>query len=141
WDVNFQPTQDCIEGLISNEIDRNSMVQRIHEAGVQGRLFELPAGTVRTALGASYRRNDYQFRPDSLRERDYVGDTSAGAFASGDIDAKGTAKDIYGALLVPLMRDLHGIRSLELELGYRNSSYSTGQKVDTYKVLASWEPV
>lgn len=140
WDVNHQPTQDCIDGLISNEIDRNSMKQRIHEASLQGRLFDLPAGTVRTALGASYRRNDYQFRPDSIRERDYVGDTSAGAFASGDIDARVTAKDIYGELLVPLVRDLPAIRSLELELGYRNSSYSTGQKVDTYKVLASWEP-
>ncbi len=140
WDVNFQPSQDCLEGLISNEIDRNSMVQRIHEASLQGRMFELPAGTVRTALGASYRRNDYQFRPDSLRERDYVGDTSAGAFASGDIDARVTAKDVYGELLVPLVRDLPGIRSFELELGYRKSSYSTGQKVDTYKALASWEP-
>jgi iron complex outermembrane receptor protein len=140
WDVNFQPSEDCITALISNEIDRNSMTQRIHELGMQGKLFQVPAGDVRTYIGASYRKNDYAFRPDSIRERDYIGDTSAGAFASGDIDASVNVKEIYGELLVPLLRDLPAFRSFELELGYRHSKYSTGQKVDTYKALASWEP-
>jgi outer membrane receptor protein involved in Fe transport len=141
WDVNFRPSDDCIQALISNEIDRNSMTQRVHELGVQGGLFDLPAGEARTYVGVSYRKNDYQFRPDSIRERDYIGDTSAGAFASGDIDAAVNVKEVYGELLLPLLRDLPAVRSFELELGYRHSKYSTGQKVDTYKALGSWEPL
>jgi iron complex outermembrane receptor protein len=134
-------SQDCIDAIQSNQIDRSATDQRVHEISLQGRLFDLPGGEVRTALGASYRKNDYVYRPDSLRERDYVGDTSAGQFGIGEIDADMSVKEIYGELLVPLLRDLPGIQNLELELGARHSKYSTGRNVPTWKALLSWQPV
>lgn len=140
FDQTFSPTPDCLEALSANESDRSSMYQRIHEVSLQGGLFELPAGQVRSALGASYRKNDFTFKPDSIRELDYIGDTSAGAFGSGSIDAAVKAKEIYGELLVPVVKGLPGARDVELELGYRYSDYSTGQQVNTYKALVSWEP-
>ncbi len=42
---------------------------------------------------------------------------------------------------MPLLKDLPGIRNLELELGGRYSEYSTGQDVPTYKAQLSWEPI
>ncbi len=141
FDQNLVVSQDCIDAISSNQIDRNSMIQRVYEATAQGGIAELPAGQIRGALGATYRKNSYRFTPDSLRERDYVGDTSAGQFASGDINEHVTAKEVYGEALVPLLKDLPGVKSLELELGLRSSKYSTGQTVETYKVLASWEPI
>jgi iron complex outermembrane receptor protein len=141
FNQSFSPSADCMEDLSANETDRSNMTQRIHELTAQGGLFDLPAGQVRSALGLSYRKNDFTFKPDSLRELDYIGDTSAGAFGSGAIDAGVTAKEVYGELLVPLLKDVPAIQRLELELGYRHSDYSTGQKVDTYKILANWSPV
>jgi outer membrane receptor protein involved in Fe transport len=141
FDQGFSPSADCLEALSANEVDRSDMTQRIHEISLEGGLFDLPAGQVRSALGATYRRNEFVFKPDSIRELDYIGDTSAGAFGSGDIDAGVTAKEIYGEMLVPVLKDLPFVNSLELELGYRYSDYSTGQAVDTYKILASWEPL
>jgi iron complex outermembrane recepter protein len=141
FDQNFAPSADCLEALSANESDRSDMTQRIYELTLQGGLFTLPAGQVRSAAGATYRTNDFTFKPDSLRELDYIGDTSAGAFGSGEIDAGVKVKEVYGEALVPLLKDLPGIKTLELELGYRYSDYSTGQKVDTYKLLASWEPM
>ncbi len=140
FDQNFSPSADCIEALSANESDRSDMVQLIHEFTLQGGLFDLPAGQVRSALGASYRRNDFTFKPDSLRELDYINDTSAGAFGSGAIDAGVKVKEIYGELLVPVLKGLPAVHELDLELGYRYSDYSTGQKVDTYKALMSWAP-
>jgi outer membrane receptor protein involved in Fe transport len=141
FDPDLEVSEDCITAVQSNQIDRNSMTQRIYELTTQGGLFELPAGQVRSALGASYRKNAYRYTPDSLREADYILDANSGAFAQGSIDESVTAKEVYGELLVPLLKDLPGVRTLELELGARHSKYSTGQKVDTYKTLASWEPV
>jgi outer membrane receptor protein involved in Fe transport len=141
FDQGFQPSADCLEALSANESDRSDMSQRIHEFTLQGGLFTLPAGQIRTALGVSYRKNDFTFLPDSLRELDYIGDTSAGAFGSGEIDAAVSVKEAYGELLVPLLKDLPFAKNLELELGYRYSDYSTGQEVDTYKTLLSWAPV
>jgi outer membrane receptor protein involved in Fe transport len=141
FNPNLVVSPDCIAAVTSNQIDRNSMSQRIYEATTQGHLFELPAGEVRAALGASYRKNAYKFTPDSLREADYTMDANSGAFAVGSIDESVTAKEYYGELLVPLLKDLPAVRRLELELGARHSKYSTGQKVNTYKALASWEPL
>ncbi len=141
FDQGFSPSGDCLEALSANESDRSDMSQRIHEFTLQGGLFTLPAGQVRAALGASYRRNDFTFLPDSIRELDYIGDTSAGAFGSGEIDAGVKVKELYSEMLVPLLKDLPFARNLELELGYRYSDYSTGQEVDTYKTLISWAPV
>jgi outer membrane receptor protein involved in Fe transport len=141
FDQDLEVSADCIEAILSNQVDRNSMQQRIHELTAQGRLFELPAGEVRTALGASYRKNSYKFTPDAQRGRAYVGDNSPGQFGVGVVDESVSAKELYGELLVPVLRDLPGVRSLELELGARTSEYSTGQNVKTYKALVSWEPL
>jgi outer membrane receptor protein involved in Fe transport len=111
------------------------------ELNLQGGLFNLPAGEVRSAIGATWRKNSYSFTPDSLRESDFIADTSAGQFGVGFVDGSVSVKEIYGELLIPLLKDLPGIRNLELELGGRYSEYTTGQDVPTYKAQLSWEPV
>ena len=134
FDVNLVVSADCVEAIESNQVDRNLMKQRIWEGFVQGRVADLKAGEIRTALGVSYRENDYKYTPDSMRERDYTNDASAGQFASGSIDESVSVDEVYGELLIPLTK------SFELELGARASSYSTGQDVSTYKFLTSWAP-
>jgi outer membrane receptor protein involved in Fe transport len=134
-------SQDCIDAVASNQFDRSGTDQRVHEFSMQGHLFDLPAGDARAALGASYRKNTYFYTPDSLRERDYINDTSAGQFGIGSIDAGMSVKEVYGELLIPLLKDLPLVQNLELELGGRWSKYSTGQGVPTWKALMSWTPV
>lgn len=95
---------------------------------------------MRAAAGATYRWNGYKFQPDSLNDRNYTRDYSAGAFGSGDLNADVSVKEVYGELLIPLIKDMPFIRQLELELGARYSDYSTGQDVSTYKILGSWAP-
>ncbi len=140
FDVNLVPSDDCIEAVQSNQVDRNLMTQRIVEGFMQGRVANLPAGEMRAAAGVTYRENNYHYTPDSLRERDYTNDASAGQFASGSIDESVDVDEIYGELLIPLLSDKRFVNNLELELGARASSYSTGQDVSTYKFLTSWEP-
>ena len=138
---NAPVSQDCVEAVASAQIDRSSTDQRVHEFSAQGHLFEMPAGEARGAIGASYRKNNYQYTPDSLRERDYINDTSAGQFGVGSVVGALSVKEVYGEMLIPLLRDLPGVQNLELEIGGRYSEYSTGQNVPTWKVLASWQPV
>jgi outer membrane receptor protein involved in Fe transport len=134
-------SQDCIDAVIANSIDRNTMTQSIWEASAQGHVADLPGGEMRAAVGATYRTNAYKFVPDPLLDRTYLTDFSAGAFGSGSIDEEVSVREVYGELLIPLVSDVRLVRSLELELGARHSEYTTGQDVDTYKVLGSWEPM
>src|SRR5690606_11648751 len=126
-------SQDCIDAVASNQMDRSGTNQRVHEFSVQGRVADLPAGELRTAMGVSYRKNDYEYKPDSLRERDYINDTSAGQFGIGEIDAALSVKEVYAELLIPLLRDLPGVQNLELAPGGRHSRYSAGPNVPTWQ--------
>jgi outer membrane receptor protein involved in Fe transport len=134
-------SQDCVEAITTNQIDRQSMRQVETQLNLQGGLFDLPAGELRSAVGLSWRKNTYSFTPDSLRESDYIADTSAGQFGVGFVDGSVAVKEIYAELLIPVLSDLPGIRRLDLELGGRYSQYTTGQDVPTYKAQLSWEPV
>ncbi len=140
FDPTLKVSQDCIDAIVISPVDRNTMQQRIWEAGMQGHVMDLPGGEVRGSMGYTYRWNAFAFTPDSLVDRHYVADYSAGAFGSGDLDSQVSVKEVYGELLIPLLSDLPLIDSLELELGARYSEYSTGQEVSTYKILGSWSP-
>jgi iron complex outermembrane recepter protein len=138
----FAVSQDCIDAIVTDSTDRSSLVQNIYEANFQGGLFELPAGQVRSALGASYRSNSYVFRPDAIRATNYIQDVGVGQF--GAVKSGGTTRvrELYGELLVPVLKDLPGAHRLDLELGYRYSMYDSGAgDVPTWKALMNWSPL
>ncbi|HMA11041.1 MAG TPA: TonB-dependent receptor, partial [Steroidobacteraceae bacterium] len=134
-------SQDCINALLTNQADKQKMQQYESQLNLQGGLFDLPAGEVRSALGLSWRKNNYYYHPDSLRETESIFDGPMGQFGVANIDGTVSVKEIYGELLVPLLKDLPGVKNLELELGFRHSKYSTGQSVPTYKAQLSWQPI
>jgi outer membrane receptor protein involved in Fe transport len=140
---NFQISQDCVDAISSTYTDRTRLTQDIAEANAQGHVVDVPwgAGEVRGALGLTWRKNEFQYYPDATRETNSVLDIPVGAFAQANVTGKTTAKEAYGELLVPLLKNVPGAKSLELELGYRYSDYDTAGKVPTWKALFSWGPV
>ncbi|MBK6674102.1 MAG: TonB-dependent receptor [Proteobacteria bacterium] len=137
----LQISQDCINALLTNQADKQTMQQYESQLNLQGGLFDLPAGEVRGAAGVSWRKNSYYYHPDSLRETESVYDGPMGQFGVANIDGTVSVKEVYGEMLVPLLKDLPGVKNLELELGFRHSKYSTGQSVPTYKAQLSWQPI
>jgi iron complex outermembrane recepter protein len=140
---SFQISQDCIDAITSTYTDRTRLTQDIVEATAQGHVVDIPwgAGEVRSALGATWRKNEFQYLPDATRETNSVLDIPVGAFAQANVTGKTVVKEVYGELLVPLLKDLPAAKSLELELGYRYSDYDIAGKVPTWKALFSYGPV
>jgi len=133
-------SDDCLEAIRADLKNRTFVRQTIVEANMQGKLIDLPAGELRAALGASTRTLDFEFTNDTLttQGRSFM-DQALGIYPSGDSAGSYTAKELYGELLVPVLADIPGIRSLSLELGGRMSDYSTTGTSYTYKVLGDWE--
>ncbi len=50
-------------------------------------------------------------------------------------------REAYAELVVPLLKDLPAVKKLELELGYRTSSYNLAGTVSTYKGLFTCIPI
>lgn len=136
----FEVTQDCKDLVTVNTVDRTDLTQEIFEANLQGGLFWLPAGQVRSAVGVSYRKNDFSFTPDPARDVNNIIDVPAGVFRASWTGGQTKVSEVYGEVLVPLLSDLPLAHALELELGARYSDYNPGSRVPTYKALLSWAP-
>lgn len=124
----------CADYLEVQTTLSTSMKQQIGQAYIRGPLFTLPAGQMQAVLGVEYRGFEYSFDPGS---------------ASGPISGFGTQdpdegnnqfKDIFGELLVPLVKDLPFAQSVELNLGVRYSESDFTDKINALKVgpRGSW---
>jgi iron complex outermembrane receptor protein len=129
----FTPSADCLDSIDSNLVNISHLTQEIMEANLQGGLgdwFELPAGEVRFAVGASYRGNTFAFQPGNPAGS--ILNNPIGVFSSAATGGKINVREYYGELLVPVLD------TLDLELGYRYSDFSTAGGVDTYKAMFTW---
>lgn len=136
---------------------RNSTVteQRVVEASLQGKAFDLPAGEVRVALGAQYRQDDFAFGADSSLAQSNVvtphlganGQPDGGNIGGSEIAgfnptpslAGGTnSKELFIEALVPLLSDLPFVEQLDLNLGYRYADYSTAGGTQAYRAELDW---
>jgi outer membrane receptor protein involved in Fe transport len=133
-------TQDCIDAIKADIKTKAVMQQTIWEANIQGGLFDLPAGRVRTALGASYRHNNYAFQNDTLTTQGTSFQEQAlGLYPSGNSSGRIEAKEFYAELLVPVLSGIPGIHQLDLELGARSSDYNTTGNSFTWKAQLDWQ--
>lgn len=98
--------------------------------------FSLPAGPIGFAVGFEYRAEDFAFNPS----QDLAVGNLTGFNASPPVAGRFDVYEGYAEVLVPLLKDLPLIKSLDLELAGRTSDY-TGQSkpAKTYKVAGSWK--
>lgn len=117
--------------------NRTEVQQRIFSASISGDLFELPAGPLGVAVGAEYREEESDFRPDFFSGTgDLVGGANAGP-VSGGFDVS----EVFGELVVPILSDLPFVQELAAEAGIRYSDYSNIGGVTTWKAGATWTPI
>ncbi len=131
---------NCRQAIRADLNNKGTAKQTIVEANLQGGLVDLPAGQLRGALGASYRKNSYTFFNDGLlqKDRSFL-DQTIGIAPSGDTDGSITAKEIYAELLIPVLKDVPFIKELNLEIGGRLSDYNTTGTSHTFKILGDWQ--
>jgi outer membrane receptor protein involved in Fe transport len=133
-------SEDCVAAISADIKSRSVMQQTNWEANATGTLFALPAGDLRVAVGASYRRNRFSYANDTLTTQgtSFL-DQAAGLYPSGNSKGMIAVRELYGELLVPVLSNLPLIKKLELELGARTSDYSTTGNSFTWKALADWQ--
>ncbi len=146
---------DCINYI--GRSARNSTVteQRVIEATLQGKAFDLPAGEARVALGAQYRQDDFAFGADSSLAQvnattphlglngqpdgGNIGGSEIAGFNPTPSLAGGTSsKELFIEALVPLLSDIPFIEQLDLNLGYRYADYSTAGGTQAYRAELDW---
>jgi iron complex outermembrane recepter protein len=131
-------SQDCIDTIQADLKNLQRMEQNVVEFNLQGLITEMKAGELRFALGSSYRDNSYSFQTDILTSQESFIDSGIGLFPAGNSSGRTEVKELYGELLIPLIKDKGIFDELNLELGYRHSDNESVGGVDTYKALFDW---
>lgn len=127
-------SDECKSYLSISPQQRTTLNQDIVEANLQGHAFNLPAGEVRFAVGASYRGDDYAYRPDS----DIANGTVIGVPSAQASDGSTHVYEGYAELLLPLIKNKPLIQDLNFDLAYRYSQYNLSGGASTYKADANW---
>jgi iron complex outermembrane recepter protein len=136
----FAPSSNCLNAVGMNLNTRTQLRQDIVEVTTQGGIFNLPAGDLRGSVGLDWRRDYGVFTPDPDLNSNSVYETVAGNFTTAGAQGTTEVKEAYAELLVPVLKDLPAVKSLNLELGDRFSEYNTSGNTSTWKALLNWAP-
>ena len=81
------------------------------DAHITGELFELPAGDISYAFGASYTRDTFKDRPDEIMS--FESRNLLGGLGGAPYDASRSKAAVFGELLIPI------VKNLDIELSAR----------------------
>ena len=122
---------------------RKREILRQVSAGANGNLFDLPAGPVQLAFGALYRQDSMNYTINPLALLDpatgfcQISGEACGSPGSG----KDNVKEAFAETLIPLLKEVPGAYSLNLDVGVRYSDYNTAGSTTNGKVAIEWRPI
>lgn len=108
--------------------------QDVVNAFATGRLMDLPAGALRMAAGVEYRREEVDIDQSS------VYNNGSGFFGTQlpDLAGKLDVREGFAEVRIPLLRDMPGVRSLDVELAARQANYSTAGSANSWNAKLDW---
>lgn len=119
-------------GVLAKNSD--NIEQNLAELVVSGDLFNVPAGTVSTAIGAFYQEQHVELLKDSVLASGDVAGFNAEDNVLGSIDHADAFVEFY----VPLLKDLPAVQSLAFSAGYRYSDHSISGGNSSWKGELDW---
>jgi iron complex outermembrane receptor protein len=133
----------ALAAITVNSSTHKVQVYKGLQANFSGDLFELPAGMVKAAVGAEYRKVSLGFTPDSLTTLtlpNYTCEISGEACASRTSGFTET-KELYGEVLIPVLKDAPFAKALNITLGTRYSRYNSFGNTTNSKIGVEWRPI
>ncbi|HEY5410349.1 MAG TPA: TonB-dependent receptor [Caulobacteraceae bacterium] len=130
-------SQACINYITKNAVSTEKLGQIQAQGQINGKLFDLGAGPVQLGVVGDYRRNDYNYVPDSDLEAQNLEAVVASQPSAGVIDVK----ELAGQLDIPLLKDKPFAEEFGVGVAARVSDYSTSGTVVSYEADARWRPI
>jgi iron complex outermembrane recepter protein len=124
----------CNQYIARAPLQITKLTQDVVQGTLRGPIVKLPAGEIRYAVGADYRKNGYDFSPDG----DIAGGTLIGFPAAGASSGTTSVSEEYLEVRVPLLANVRLVKSADLDVAYRHSDYNLAGPVSAYKADFSW---
>lgn len=137
---NAAPTPEQRDWMFATRREKWVNTQTIFGGSVVGSVFALPYGGVEMAVGAERRTDKLTTREDPLAVPGELAH-SGGVTQHAEIDAKQKVTELYGEMVVPVLRDVAFAEHLEIEGAVRYSDYNLYGSTNTWKLGATWSPL
>jgi outer membrane receptor protein involved in Fe transport len=116
--------------------------EKVWRADLNGGLFELPAGTMQLAVGASYRKEYTHSVVDTSLQIDPVTfDCVLGSQCASALQGGYNVKEVYAELFIPIIKDVPFVHALNLTIGDRYSKYNNFGNTNNGKIALEWRPI
>lgn len=135
-----QPLRDY---LLFTRYERTKNAMLNTGLSINGSLLSLPYGDLSIAAGGEWRRETLHTSddPDTAKLENIIFSPGMDFAFHPALDKARNTSEIFGEVVVPLLRDLPFARRLEIEGAYRYSKYSDNPSTNTWKAGGAWEPV
>jgi iron complex outermembrane receptor protein len=128
-------TREMLNYITYTGVDTSSQVLADITANVTGDLFDLPAGPLGFAIGYEHREEDGSFVPDPVVAAGETADVPTSPTNGGfDVD------EVYGEIIVPILKDMTGADSLSFSAAARVSDSSLFNSETSTKFGINWGP-
>jgi outer membrane receptor protein involved in Fe transport len=146
FNINDPNTIAVLNGAKISPFTRNTYQMRNYEASVNGNVIDLPAGAVQLAAGVSYRKEYVNYDVDPLSKTTVdqnLNFTCAGpgSICSSPVRGGFNVKEAYAELLIPVLKDLPWVHSLNVDIGDRYSKYNVFGNTNNWKFAVEYRPI
>lgn len=133
--LNYFSVPALVQGQSEEDVFTSFVSGDLTHAGIK-----LPTADdgLKVVFGTEYRRETIQFRPD---EEFISADLSGIGSPVIGYDAQYHVWEAFTEERLPLARNLPFAKKLDLEAGYRYSSYTSGFNTNTFKFGLEWAPI
>lgn len=134
--INGRIPSNVFDYLFDDQVGTTKFVQQTISAGVDGTLFNLPAGPVRAAIGYEHRYDHIDDIPsETALTNNLYNYSSAGRTRGSDL-----VDEVYGEINIPLLKEKPFFYSLELSGSARYTHYRSYGSDTTYHINGQWAP-
>jgi len=138
----FDPnTIAALQGASANPFTNFLTSEKSVNVSSNGTLFNPPGGAVALAVGASYRKEYSNTQADSIEVPDAGGNCDIGSGCVGSLQGGYNVKEVYGEVLIPILKDVPFATALNLTLGDRYSKYSNFGSTNNWKAAIEYRPI
>ncbi len=135
--IGGQLPQDWVNYTFRDVTGKTIYEESLFSLGLDGGLFNLPAGQVLMSFGAEYRKARINDTPSIESQNSNLYGFTSSALTRG----KDTVKEIFTELEFPLLRDKPGAKELTINVSGRYTDYDSYGADETFKGTLAYKPV
>ncbi|HUK01224.1 MAG TPA: TonB-dependent receptor [Steroidobacteraceae bacterium] len=133
-----------LKALNTSYLTNNTFVFKQAALDLNGTIVTLPGGDMMGAIGFQYQSQSADYNVDYLVQAAaplYISCLISEEACSGNSSGSYDSREVYGELLIPLLKDLPAAKSLNVDIGVRYSDYSLFGSTTKAQFKLEYKPV